>query len=243
MTLLLNLYLGHLLGDFVLQPGWLVVAKRRGVSRPSHPHRDHRRVHRSYPLRRTSHRSGTSCLLAMAAHLGIEVITIRMRGLERLSGLSVFLIDQAMHIISLVILVWVATPIAPVNEIKSFGLTVDPAVVALACGLIMVTFMGSIIVFEILNSVGPDSWDRDILPWNRARILGMLERGTSLVLGVLINPDADDRPVRPPNHLGSTATARRACAPDADSRNGPDRVRCWMGLRHLHVVLSPTQVR
>ncbi len=187
MTLLLNLYLGHLIGDFVLQPGWLVVAKRRGI-RGLLIHTAIIGACTAAILYADLASLWNIVLLAMAAHLGIEVITIRMRGFERLSGLSVFLIDQAMHIISLVILVWVATPVAPVDDIKTFGFTVDPALVALACGLIMVTFMGSIIVFEILNSVGPDSWDRDILPWNRARILGMLERGTSLTLGVLINP-------------------------------------------------------
>jgi hypothetical protein len=187
MTLLLNLYLGHLLGDFVLQPGWLVVAKRRGINGLL--------IHTAIIgactaaiLFRELASLWNIVLLAMAAHLAIEVVTIRMRGFERLSGLSVFLIDQALHMLSLVILVWVATPIAPVTEITTFGFSVDPAVVALACGLIGVTFMGSIIVFELLNAVGPDSWDRDILPYDRGRILGMLERGTALVAGVLINP-------------------------------------------------------
>lgn len=32
MTLVLDLLLGHLLGDFLLQPGWLVSAKRQGLS-------------------------------------------------------------------------------------------------------------------------------------------------------------------------------------------------------------------
>jgi len=187
MTLLLNLYLGHLLGDFVLQPGWLVMAKRRGIAGLL-IHTGVIGICTAAILFQELSSLWNIVLLAMAAHLGIEVITIRMRNIERLSGLSVFLIDQTMHILSLVILVWFATPIAPVGTITTFGMSVEPAVVALACGLIAVSFMGSIIIFEVVNTVGPGSWNRDILPYNRARILGMIERGVALLAGVLISP-------------------------------------------------------
>ena len=187
MALLLNLYLGHLLGDFVFQPGWLVMAKRRGVAGLL--------IHVSIIglctaiiLYADLASLWNIVLLAMAAHLAIEVITIRMRAIQRLSGLSVFLIDQAMHITSLVILIWIATPVKPIDEIATFGRSVDATVVALACSAIGVSFLGSIVIFEAANAFGPDSWNRDILPWSLPRILGMVERTTALLLGVMVSP-------------------------------------------------------
>jgi hypothetical protein len=109
-----------------------------------------------------------------------------MRTIRRMSGLSVFLVDQAMHIVSLVVIVLAATAWVDVESVTTFGMAVDPAMVAFACSLIGVTFMGSIIVFEVSNTVGPDAWNRDILPWDRARILGMIERGVALLLGVAV---------------------------------------------------------
>ena len=187
MTLLLNLYLGHLLGDFVLQPGWLVMAKRRGAVGLL-MHTGIIGLCTAAILFQELSSLWNIVLLAMAAHLGIEVITIRMRSFDHLSGLSVLLIDQAMHILSLIVLVWFAVPVAPVGDITTFGLTVDPAVVALACGLIAVSFMGSIIIFEVANAFGPDSWKRDILPYDGSRIFGMVERGVALLAGVLLTP-------------------------------------------------------
>ena len=32
VALALNILLGHLVGDFLLQPGWMVAAKRRGLA-------------------------------------------------------------------------------------------------------------------------------------------------------------------------------------------------------------------
>lgn len=184
MALLLNLYLGHLMGDFVLQPGRLVAAKREGL------------------LGLLIHvgviGAGTAVilfadlaavwnlvLLATAAHLAIEVITIKARNSGALSGLSVFIIDQGMHIVSLIALVWIAAPAANVEEIGTLGMQPDASLVALACGLIGVTFMGSILVFEFANTFGPLSHRRTILPYDAERVIGMLERGGALTAAVL----------------------------------------------------------
>lgn len=184
MALLLNLYLGHLLGDFVLQPGRLVAAKRNGLTGL---------------LAHVGIIGGVTTailfadldalwnlvLLASAAHLAIEVITIRARNSGTLSGLSVFVIDQGMHVFSLVALVWIASPAADVEHVRTFGAMIDTPVIALACGLIGATFMGSIIVFEFANAFGPESYRRTILPYDSGRIVGMLERGGALVAAVL----------------------------------------------------------
>lgn len=187
MELLLNLYLGHLLGDFVLQPGSLVAAKRRGLPGLF--------IHVGIIGATTTLILWTDLpalwnivLLAMAAHLLIEVITIRLRSCRFTSGLSVFVMDQGLHILSLVILIWVATPLIDVDSIQTFGLNLGTAWVALACALIGVTFMGSILVFEVTNAFGPRSKQRVILPYDRERIIGMIERAAALLLATLLPP-------------------------------------------------------
>ena len=187
MTLLLNLYLGHLLGDFVLQPGRLVVAKRNGIAGLL--------IHAGIIGASTAliligelDSLWNIILLAMAAHLAIEVITIRLRDWGHLSGLSVFLIDQSMHILSLVILVALAAPSLSIDTVTTFGIELSPVWTALGCALIGVAFMGSIIIFEVSNTVGPDDWNQDILPYDRARILGLLERSAALLLATMVNP-------------------------------------------------------
>lgn len=185
MSLLLDLYLGHLLGDFVLQPGWLVSAKRNrawglllhiamiGLST-------------ALILGRATYDLWNLVLLAMAAHLLIEIITIRIRDTAPVAGLSVFLIDQGLHITSLVALVWVASRFEPLEGIGTLGLDVETPLLALACALISVTFMGAIIIHETLNAFGPASSRRVILPWDAARAYGVIERATALLLGVLV---------------------------------------------------------
>ncbi|MDH4140515.1 MAG: DUF3307 domain-containing protein [Coriobacteriia bacterium] len=187
MTLLLNLYLGHLLGDFVLQPGWLVAAKRRNVWGLL-THVGIIGVCTAIILHEDISSLWNIVLLAMAAHVAIEVITIRARASTKLSGLSVFLIDQALHVLSIVVLVWTASPYVEVDEVAFLGMDVSAAIVAFLCALVATTFMGAVIIFEVVNSMGPESWNRDILPYDRARILGMIERASALAIGVFVNP-------------------------------------------------------
>ncbi len=187
MTLLLNLYLGHLLGDFVLQPGWLVVAKRRGVAGLL-LHVGIIGTCTAIILFRDLSSLWNIVLLVMAAHVAIEVITIRARMGTSLSGLSVFLVDQALHITSIVLLVALAEAQTNPEGIATFGYAMSTAMVAFLCALVAVTFMGAIIVFEINNSVGPDSWNMELLPYDFGRVAGMVERGASLALGVLVHP-------------------------------------------------------
>ncbi len=185
MELLLNLYLGHLLGDFVFQPGILVAAKRKGLpGLLTH-------VGIIGAVTAAILWADISALwnivsLAVAAHLFIEVVTIRLRTSGRASGLSVFLIDQGLHVVSLVVLVWLATPISDVEQVRTFGMDVPASWVALACGLVAVTFLGSILVFEVINAFGPISRQRTILPYDAERIIGMLERGAALLAATMI---------------------------------------------------------
>lgn len=187
MSLLLALYLGHLLGDFAFQPGWLVSAKRG--------HAWGLLLHVGVIGASTALILGPQLvdlwnivLLAMAAHTVIELVTIRLRDVEHLSGLSTFLIDQGLHITSLVALVWVGSGFEDVEATFVLGFEIGTPLLALACSLIAVTFMGSIIAHEVVNAFGPERSRRTILPWSLSRVLGMIERAAALLVGVIVSP-------------------------------------------------------
>ncbi len=187
MELLLGLYLGHLMGDFVLQPGKLVAAKRGGVAgllihdavigvctaAVLYPHLG---IYWSIVI------------LAMAAHLSIEVVTLRIREIRRMSGLGVFIIDQGLHALSLVTLVWAAAYWTAIEDIRPFGLDLDVNGLATATATIATAFLGSILVHETANLSGPAVRRRDILPLDLPRVAGMAERATAYLLATLLTP-------------------------------------------------------
>lgn len=187
MALLLELYLGHLLGDFVFQPGWLVATKRDKVWGLL--------LHVAVIGLATALILGSLTLevwnlilLAMAAHLGIEVVTVRIRAASRISGLSVFLIDQGLHVLSLVGLVWVGSRFVDISATSGLAASAGVPRLALACATVAVAFMGAIVVHETTNSIGPESRRRVLLPFDAARVYGMVERTSALWLAVLVNP-------------------------------------------------------
>ncbi len=186
MALFLNLYLGHLLGDFLLQPGKLVAAKRNGLPGLL----IHVAVIGACTGAILISDLGTVwplILLAIGAHLLIEVITISARARTQMSGLSIFVVDQAMHIFSLVLLVWLAGPLLTINvsEMFTLGMDLEPTQLAFICGLTAVTFLGSILVFETVRALNPSDKD-EILPYDLGRIRGIAERAAALMLAVLV---------------------------------------------------------
>lgn len=186
MSLLLNLYLGHLLGDFLFQPGKLVAAKRRGIAGLL----THGAIIGACTALIVYQDLGVLwplILLAIGAHLVIEIITITARARSRMSGLAVFLIDQAMHITSLVLLTSIAQPCIDITDMATLGFDLAPAQLAFVCGLFAVTVMGSILVFETVRALNPTE-ETEILPFNAARLAGMVERGSSLALAVVVSP-------------------------------------------------------
>ncbi|MDO8987006.1 MAG: DUF3307 domain-containing protein [Coriobacteriia bacterium] len=187
MALLLELYLGHLIGDFVLQPGWLVAAKRDKVWGLL--------VHVVLIGLCTAIILGGALielwnivLLAMAAHMVIEVVTVRIRATNRVSGLSVFLFDQGLHIVSLVALVAIGSQLVDIDTTDGMALAMGVPALALACAIVAVGFMGAIVGHETVNALGPISKRRVLLPFDTQRVLGMLERVSALLLAVLVDP-------------------------------------------------------
>lgn len=186
MVLYLNLFLGHLLGDFVLQPGWLVVAKRRGpIGLLGHVgvvtlcttailYSDLRAL---WPV----------VLFVALAHLGIEIVTIRARHDRTARGLFVFALDQTLHLASLGIPVvvlggWTQAP-AP----ASFGHIIPVGQLTSIAAMATVVFLGSILVFEAAETAVPRK-EGTVLPLDAARLAGMVERGVALAAGLTAGP-------------------------------------------------------
>jgi hypothetical protein len=181
VALFLSLYLGHVLGDFVFQPGRLVVAKRRGVRGVA--------VHTAVVVACTAlvgvanlGRTWPIVLLAGMTHFGVEHLTIGARRSRATSGLTVFLLDQGVHIVSLVLLVLAFNgSVAPVL----FTYMVSPELLAAVCGVATVAFTGSILVFELDAARRPAGGPAPILALDTPRLYGMAERGLSLTVALL----------------------------------------------------------
>ncbi|MDZ4180665.1 MAG: DUF3307 domain-containing protein [Coriobacteriia bacterium] len=187
VELFLALYIGHLVGDFVLQPGWLVIAKRSGFTGLG--------LHVAIIAASTVALLATEMAtlwwvvtLATSAHLLIEILTLRIRTSGRFSGLATLLIDQGAHFASLVLLAYLARAAGITVAPTILGFHAGPLVLAFICGILIATFMGSIIVHEATNRFGPPALRRDILPYEASRLFGMAERGLSLVLATLWGP-------------------------------------------------------
>ncbi len=197
MGLLLNLYLGHLLGDFLFQPGRLVAAKREGALGIC--------IHTiiiaactsvvmwsqlvRYPLE-----VGPVIVLIAGVHFVIEQITILAYMRTPTRGLYTFVLDQALHILSMVLLVWLyngtwVTSPPQVLSTSTFGVPVTLVQLAAFNALLTVTLFGRIFVFEMGNTVlnGEGAKGR-LLSWDAPRLAGLIERGGALVAALWLGP-------------------------------------------------------
>lgn len=189
MSLFLNLVLGHLLGDFVLQPGRLVVAKRNGVPGLL--------LHvglvggiSAAVLGADLRDYWSVVVLAAGLHLIVERITISARFHTRSRGLFVFVLDQAMHILSLGLLAWLALQGSDA-PVRTFGTQFTDAGLAAIDAAVGVVFLGSILAFETGNTlVPPESGNTAILGFDWARLGGMVERGGALYAALALHPAA-----------------------------------------------------
>lgn len=181
MTLFLQTYLGHLLGDFVFQPGRLVVAKRTGLPGMV--------IHTAIVTLATAivtlgglHEAWAPVMLAGVAHFGIEHLTVRARRTTNASGLQLFLLDQALHVVSLILIAFTfGSTIRPMIALWP----VQPALLAGVCGLATVAFLGSILSFEVrIASIG-STQSQPILKLDAPRVYGMVERGGALTIALM----------------------------------------------------------
>jgi hypothetical protein len=184
VALFLALFLGHLLGDFVFQPGRLVVAKRHGA-RGMLLHTGIVTVCTALVLLGQISRFWPAAVIAALAHLGIEHLSVRARHIREASGLALFLLDQALHIVSLAI---IAALMGSASEPMLGTWGTSNALLAAACGVVAVAFLGSILAFEVrVVAMGDDAPPEPILRLDLQRAYGFAERAGALLVG-LVSP-------------------------------------------------------
>lgn len=182
MDLFLELYLGHLIGDFLLQPGRLVVAKRDGA--PGLVlHTLIVGAATMAVLAGTMTADWAVAALVTGAHLVIERLTIATYVGTRTRGLFTFLLDQALHLLSIALIVWAAGRWQLSPDAMVFGIALSTVGLAKVCALATVSLLGSILVFESVNAIlGSDKGG--LLGLDGARIWGVVERGGALALAL-----------------------------------------------------------
>lgn len=181
MALFLRLLLGHLLGDFAFQPGRLVRAKRTG--------RAGQAVHAAIVTACTAlalfdeiASVWPAVLAAGAAHLAIEHVSVPARNTSQHSGLLVFMLDQGLHVLSLV-LIALAFPTPVGTAVLGIGMSLVQ--LALFDAVIAAALMGSIIAFEARTATKQPDGAIPVLRFDPARAYGMVERAAALLVGVL----------------------------------------------------------
>lgn len=179
MALFLRLMLGHILGDFAFQPGRLVEAKRSGFPGQA--------LHAAIVAGCTAlvladalAAAWPAVTLAGAAHLAIEYLSVPARNDTTRPGLVVFILDQALHVISLV-LISLALPLTVPPGVAGIRMSITQ--LALLDGVALAAFMGSILAFEVRTCAlaSPGRPERALLRLDGARVYGMLERSAALI--------------------------------------------------------------
>ena len=185
MALFLELYLGHMLGDFLLQPGRLVIAKRDGV--PGLVlHTLIVGLSTVAVMIGSVNVDWAPAILVTGLHLVIERVTIATYLKTPTRGLFTFLMDQAMHALAIALVVWVAGRWSFTASSTMFALPVSTVLLAKICALATVALFGSILVFETANAVLGEQKGR-LLRLDGARIYGIIERSVALALA-LVHP-------------------------------------------------------
>jgi hypothetical protein len=183
VALFLGLYLGHILGDFVFQPGRLVIAKREHFS-AAVLHSAIVTACQALALAAVLPRAWPTVVVAGIAHLAVEQLSINARRVPGATGLAVFLLDQGLHIVSLAVIAAVAG-IAVEATIGVWPSSL--AVLGAVCGITTVAFGGSILVFEVqVLRARPEGEADPILRLDAARIYGIAERGSALAAALLL---------------------------------------------------------
>ena len=184
MALFLGLYLGHVLGDFVFQPGRLVIAKRQH-QRAVLLHTGIVTACTATVLASSLRAVWPAVLLTGVAHFGVEQLSIGARRAPETSGLAVFLLDQGLHGLTMALVAAVILPAAVTPVIGVWPVTLTT--LATVCGVLTAAFGGSILVLETQRAVDEDGdGPGPILSLDIARLYGFAERAVALLAAVLL---------------------------------------------------------
>jgi hypothetical protein len=188
MSLFLNLYLGHLLGDFLFQPGRLVLAKRDGAAGLI-LHTLIVGAATALVFFSTLRVDWASIVLVTGMHVCIERLTIMTYVKTSTRGLFTLLFDQTLHLLSIALVVWLAADWNLDAHAVAVGVRLPSVALAALDGLLAVMLFGSILAFETGNALlDGDSGKGRIVRFDLARVAGMLERGSAFAAALVLSP-------------------------------------------------------
>jgi hypothetical protein len=188
MALFLDLLLGHMIGDFLLQPGKLVAAKRVGW-RGLLLHTSVVGLATALATLGTIRGDWPAVAAVTLAHLLIEKITILAYERTPTRGLFTLLFDQSLHLLSIAAVVLLAGDgLRPTALSTLFGFSIATRVLAVVVGIVTVSLGGSILAFEAANSLASDGSKGSLLKLDATRIAGMVERGASVAMALAFSP-------------------------------------------------------
>lgn len=187
MALFLDLLLGHMLGDFLLQPGKLVAAKRDGWP-GVFLHSGVVGAVTALVTLGTLRRDWFAVVAVTLAHMLIEKITILAYKKTPTRGLFTLLFDQSLHVLSISAIVLAGGGLEPRATAMLLGFPVATRVLAIIVGLVTVMLAGSILAFEAGNALEPGGSKGSLLTLDLARTAGMVERGGAVTLALVVGP-------------------------------------------------------
>ena len=189
LNFFLRMLLGHLIGDFPLQPYKIAVAKRAGW-RGLLLHVSIVAVTTAIAIYNTTPYWYVWALVLFGVHLFIDqfrtfVFTDNANG----KGLYLFILDQIAHLVSLMVISWLAVGwrFDSLTPIYTQSLSAQDTILLFVCLVIIAVWAIPILEVELATAVMAKKTpaSKELVPIRRSdRILGALER--LIVLGLII---------------------------------------------------------
>lgn len=193
MRLFLYLFLGQLVGDFLLQSSELVRLKRLkmyGV----YPHVGLVALATAVAIWGSVPSEYALIMLGLVAafHLLLDRLSILAFSETGARQVFIFMADQVAHIGVLAGIAWAFTRYGQTPVGQSWAVPLNDWWLTLLCGVLAVTFGGSVFLFEVVDAVAPSdpkAAEGALMRYSLARLLGMIERAAlylSVVTGLYV---------------------------------------------------------
>lgn len=180
MRLFLYLLLGNLIGDFVLQPSELVRLKRSRFF-GLYPHVLLVVVITALAVAGSTPLAWLAVAFVAASHLLIDRLSIMAFSSTRVPQLYILVADQVAHLAVMGGFAWAVVRYGGTPIVRPWLLPFDDWAIALACGVLAVSFAGGVFLFEAGQLVSASDPHDDeegalLVGYSAGRVIGMVER-------------------------------------------------------------------
>ncbi len=161
-------------------------------------------------------------LILGASHFIIDKMKIILTEKATRLSLLIFVLDQVIHLAIIILVLILARSQIATTQPQMNTVFEQPKVLLYAVFYVIVTFGGSIFVFEVLNSIKSDVDPKEVLSIEQ-RYKGILERGAAMTLIVLGHRSSIFPLISPLAFLPSVIQSRQVL------RNGAERKKFLLG--------------